>query len=77
VDFTNVGLLLVISVTVPSIAVLAVTVVALRDSKPEERPEIIRALAALFGALRRRYPPADASNEAHPASAGSLHREPP
>lgn len=50
----SLGLWAVIAIAIPATVVLIVSVCALHGSAPSERPEILRALAELVAALRRR-----------------------
>jgi uncharacterized membrane protein YqhA len=59
-ELETLGLLVVLALTVVSVGTYALVVHCLRDAQPEDRPEILRALADPLGSLRN-----GASNQDH------------
>lgn len=51
-ELETLGLLVVLALTVVSVGTYALVARCLRDAQPEDRPEILRALADLLGSLR-------------------------
>jgi hypothetical protein len=47
---------IVVAVAVPAMAIMIVAIVALRGAQPDERPEILRALAVLARANHSSFP---------------------
>ncbi|MDR6592011.1 hypothetical protein ACFFSW_04435 [Saccharothrix longispora] len=55
---SSLGIGVALAAAIPALAVVVVSLIALRGTAPAQRPEIIRALAELIGAARReRRPP--------------------
>ncbi|MFC3892532.1 hypothetical protein ACFOWZ_13705 [Lentzea rhizosphaerae] len=76
---TSLGIGIALTVAIPALVLMVVSLIALRGTDPSQRPEIIRALADLISAARRGRGPSPRTSRAkslpatHDHQAGSGH----